>query len=226
MKYGVTIKALLKYRVACTSEHARVLKSIDPDVIIDIGANRGQFALLMRAFFPRSKIYCFEPLKSEYEVLDNIFREDSGVKCYQHAIGASVGTGVIHISQQHDSSSLLPISDLQNTVFPGTSEIDTSRVDILPLTSTLTKTDLQGNTLMKIDVQGYEQSVLVGCDKLLSTINYIYIELSYMELYSGQKQAMEVLNTLYAKGYSLKGVYNTTYTDKGIAIQSDFLLSR
>ena len=43
------------------------------DVVIDIGAHVGLFSLFVSQFCKDGKIYCFEPVKENYEILlDNI----------------------------------------------------------------------------------------------------------------------------------------------------------
>ena len=44
-----------------------------------------------------------------------------------------------------------------------------------------------------------------------------------MELYEGQALADEVIAYLANYSFKLKGVYNTFYDKKGIAVQGDFL---
>jgi len=70
----------------------------------------------------------------------------------------------MHISQRDDSSSLLPITEAQNTLFPGTSEVSTQDVQVAPLNDFVAPQDLRPPALLKIDVQGYELAVLNGCE--------------------------------------------------------------
>jgi hypothetical protein len=47
-----------------------------------------------------------------------------------------------------------------------------------------------------------------------------------MPLYDGQPLATEIINFLNSFGYILDGVYNTSYTKGGKAIQSDILFKK
>ena len=54
------------------------------------------------------------------------------------------------------------------------------------------------STLLKIDTQGYEASVLSGAQPLLDSISAVQLEISFVELYAGQElfqQVIEELNT-------------------------------
>jgi hypothetical protein len=53
----------LRTRVAASTEHDRILPGLQLRTVVDIGANRGQFALCIRRLYPQAQIYSFEPLK-------------------------------------------------------------------------------------------------------------------------------------------------------------------
>ena len=56
-------------------------------------------------------------------IFRRVFSGDGNVQLHQVAIGAAAETRAMHISQRDDSSSLLPISSVQTTMFPGTAEV-------------------------------------------------------------------------------------------------------
>lgn len=207
--------------VAAAVEHEALLSNIYCKTIIDIGANRGQFSLVARHCFKDAQIFAFEPLPQPFKVLQNIFVHDHMITLYQMAIGSVSIPQQMHISQKDDSSSLLPITELQNKVFPGTKEKAIINVDVKPLDSILKKNGVRHPALLKIDVQGYELEVLKGCKNILSLLAYVYVECSYQELYQGQPLANEIISFLNQQGFDLKGVYNTNYDALGRAIQSD-----
>ncbi len=207
--------------VAAAVEHEALLSNIYCKTIIDIGANKGQFSLVARHCFKDAQIFAFEPLSKPFRALRNIFVHDCMITLYQMAIGSAIISQQMHISQRDDSSSLLPITDLQNKVFPGTKEKAIINVNVKPLDSILKKHAIRHPALLKIDVQGYELEVLKGCKDILSLLNYVYVECSYQELYQGQPLASEIISFLNQQGFDLTGVYNTNYDELGRAIQSD-----
>jgi FkbM family methyltransferase len=220
------IKGLIN-GIAATTEHISVLKLIDnPNTVIDIGANKGQFTLITRHILPKAKIISFEPLASPANKFDSLFNNDSNVIFYRSAIGPEKKSSLIHVSKRNDSSSLLPIGIGQSNIFPGTDESHTEKVKVAPLHHFLQKNDFVPPVFVKIDVQGYELQVLKGCDELTHLFNYIYVECSFMELYEKQALAHEVITFLNSRSFHLKGIYNTFYDKKGIPIQSDFLFER
>ena len=84
---------------------------------------------------------------------------------------------------------MLPISKLQNDLFPGTEVDRTSIIDIGPLNSFIDENTIAGPALLKLDVQGFEFEALLGCESILSSFEAIYCECSFVELYHGQKLA-------------------------------------
>jgi hypothetical protein len=141
------------------------------------------------------------------------------------AIGPKRTTATIHISARDDSSSLLPISSLQNTLFPGTAERGTETIQVEPLSARLSEADIVSPALLKLDVQGYELKALEGCADLLSCFAYVYVECSFFELYVGQALADEVVEFLQDRGFRLRGIYNMTYDGDGKAVQADFFFA-
>jgi hypothetical protein len=142
------------------------------------------------------------------------------------AIGTKNGTEMIHVSGRDDSSSFLPITTLQEQMFPGTAEVGQQSVGVGPLREFVSAEDIGPPALLKLDVQGYELETLKGCEGLLHRFAYAYVECSFMELYAGQASATEVVDYLHRHGFVLKGVYNLAYDRKGAAVQGDFLFSR
>lgn len=202
-----------------------MLDALDCRTVVDVGANRGQFALAARHRWPAARIVSFEPLDKPAVVFRKVFAGDELVTLHTAAIGPTEELGTMHLSGRDDSSSLLAITKLQNAVFPGTAEVGTVRVRVAPLAAFLDEATIGVPALLKIDVQGYELEVLRGCAPLLGRFDRIYCECSFVELYRGQSLAGTVVDWLAARGYTLSGVFNATY-DRGRAIQADFLFAR
>ena len=217
----------LFHGVAATTEHIQILKSVGKiKTIIDIGANKGQFALAARYVFPESQIISFEPLSGPSRIFKKVFSKDRNIILHQSAIGTETTSQPIHVSKQNDSSSLLPISNNQTAVFPGTEESHTEEIFVAPLNHFIKKDDLIPPVMVKIDVQGYELEVLKGCEKFLEDFNYIYVECSFIELYKGQAFLDEVYDFLSRYSFKLAGVYNVCYDKKGLAVQGDFFFKK
>ena len=214
-------RALYRHRVMAAVEHYPVLKQ-SLATVVDIGANRGQFALAAREY-SGARIFSFEPLAAPAETFKRVFFGDSGVKLFPAAIGPRKENRKMHVSARDDSSSLLPIGRMQSAHFPGTYEIGTVDVTVAPLDTYLSADEIIAPAVLKLDVQGFELQALEGCRSLLPAFHYVYCECSFIELYEGQKLAHDVIAYLNGYGFILQGIYNPTYDGKGNCIQSDFL---
>jgi FkbM family methyltransferase len=217
--------ALLRAGVAAAIEHESLLRTLDFAAIVDIGANRGQFSLVARHCFPSARIIAFEPLAEPCKRFRVALNDDPLISLHQVAIGASIGSAEMHVAAEDDSSSLLPITALQQSLFAGTREVATQEIQVGPLANYIRDDDLKRHTLLKIDVQGYELSTLQGCESLLPRISHVYVECSFVELYAGQALAADVIRHLDERGFRLKGVYNMYYGPCCNAIQADLLFS-
>jgi FkbM family methyltransferase len=212
--------------VGASLEHERVLARLDVRTVVDVGANLGQFSLLAVSLYPQAKIFAFEPQAKPAAVFARLFAGIERVTLFPSAIGTRLGRTSIHVSRQHDSSSLLPISGTMSKIFPGTEEVGIADVSIAPLGCFLNSEDIVDPALLKIDVQGSELEVLHGCDELLPRFRYVYAELSFIELYTGQALCHEIIDYLSDRSFRLTGVHNLREESDGRAVQADFLFCR
>jgi FkbM family methyltransferase len=215
-------RALLRHFVLGGAEH-RFLLSSDLATVVDIGANRGQFALAVREWAPRAHVYSFEPLSGPASVFRRVFADDPQVSLHQIAIGPESQRRTMHICRHDDSSSLLPIAPIQPSIFPGNVEVGTSQVQVAQLSEFITAEDLKAPAMLKLDVQGFEYQALIGCSAMLPCFQWIYCECSFVELYTGQKLAHDVIALLAGHGFVLDGVYNVASDSEGRCVQADLL---
>lgn len=226
LRHPLWRKALVRRRVLASGEHLATLSGLAVGTVIDIGANRGQFALLSRALFPDATIHAFEPLPRPAEVLRRVFGGDARVIVHEVAIDSDTGTRVMHVSARDDSSSLLPIGGRQVAIHPETAEAGRTTVRTSTLGHALEGTDLVPPVLLKIDVQGNELRTLQACRERLREVSHVLIEASFEELYVGQALADEVLGELRSTGFVLRAVDGISRDRTRRPVQADFLFSR
>lgn len=220
-------RALLQHRVAAGAEHVdAILGMVGLRTIVDVGANRGQFALVARHCCPSARIVSFEPLAEPAETFRAIFADDTRTKLIDAALGPRSGNAVMHVSGRDDSSSLLPITPAQDAHYPGTAQIGITTVHTTRLAEHLAEGAIDSPALLKLDVQGFELEALAGCEDLLDRFAWVYAECSFIELYTGQCFADDIIAWLRERSFTLRGVYNTDYDTQRQPIQADFLFTR
>ena len=215
-----------RYGVLAGVEHYPVLRKNDLKTIIDIGGNKGQFALACRECAPDARIISFEPLKRPALIFMTLFSKDAKVILNEVAIGNKNERSFIHVSAHDDSSSLLPIGPNQIALYPGTQEKELIEINVGTLSSYLKPENIESPAMLKLDIQGFEMEALKGCESIIHKFNYIYCECSFIELYSGQKLAYEVIEWLNQRQFKFVGVFNTSYDSSGQPIQADFLFKQ
>lgn len=216
----------LHHGIAAAIEHEATLRGLRLASLVDVGANKGQFALLARALFPEAIIHAFEPLDEEAARLAALFEGDATLFLHQMALGEDNGKATMHISGRADSSSLLPITPMQERYFRGTAPIARRTIAMARGDDALRETDLPRPLMIKLDVQGYELSVLRGMHDTLTRADYVHAEVSFVELYSGQPLADEVIAFLRLHRFRLSGIHNLTAGPAGEAVQADALFER
>ena len=180
------------------------------DMIIDVGANQGQTGLGLRHDGYKGKILSFEPLKNEYNKLLNVSNNDPlwtiAPRC---AIGNFDGDIDINIAGNSGSSSILPMMDIHTSAAPNSTYIGIQNVPIYKLDSIYQKyiDNHSKSILLKIDTQGFEWEVLDGSTELLKIVTGVTLELSFAELYAGQKLWIDIVNRLESLGFKLWSIY-------------------
>jgi FkbM family methyltransferase len=212
----------LRYGIGATIEHRQALRGFHVATIVDVGANKGQFALLAAELFPGAMISCFEPLEEPAARLRKML--GTGVKLFETAIGGSESQGIIHVSRRDDPSSLLPVAE-QSKIFPGTELREKPVVSVAPLTKYLSLENLNQLAFLKIYVQRYGLEVLKGCDPFLFFFKYIHLECPFIELYQGQALAGDVIQYLIDRNFRLSGVYNQLEDCHRRPVLADFLFT-
>ncbi|MDQ3728656.1 MAG: FkbM family methyltransferase [Actinomycetota bacterium] len=213
----------LRHGVAAAVEHERVPFDHDFATVVDVGAGRGQFALVARRRYPSASLHCFEPLAHAREKLAAVVGE---ARVHAVALGSTNTPAHFHVSEKGDSSSLLPITDRQVETFPGTGEVGQIVVNRARLDEIIAPQALARPSLLKIDVQGYELEVLQGTEHVIHLIDDVFVECSFEELYAGQPLADEVVCYLRAKGFELAGVFSVARDEAGRCLQADFHFRR
>lgn len=220
-------RSALRLHVAAAVEHEDVPFQHDFASVIDVGAHHGQFALFACHRFPHAQVFCFEPQPEAQQIIRQIFPRPEPVKLFEVALGSDANAAqAMHISGLDDSSSLLPITERYTTAFPGTDEVTSISVPVTRLDDVLAESPPARPCLLKIDVQGYEAEVLRGGDQVLREVDEVFVECSFVELYTGQALAGELIAYLWPKNFRLTGVFGVKRDVAGRCLQADLLFEQ
>ena len=192
-------RALFSTGVAASVENVDFLRDRSFKSVIDVGANRGQFALAVLQECPGVKLYCFEPVPAALGRLRGTVGTHPDVTIFPMALGAEAGYADINVPTNDSGSSLaLDIEDANKV-----------RIDIQTLDAVMAALPaLAGPVLLKMDVQGYELQVLQGGESTLSQVDDVYAEVTFRCLDKRQAPAHEIVAWLRDRGFDLAGAYN------------------
>jgi FkbM family methyltransferase len=178
-------------------------------VVVDVGANQGDFSKLFLRHCPSATIHALEPVQSTFGRLQQALGSEPRVRLHPIAASNQTGTAVIRTFANSEKNTL--VTELQDSLCiepTGEEKIKTARLDEF-----LEQTKLQRIDFLKIDVEGFEMEVLQGCGRYLdpSTIPYIFFEFHRIgaprSLVAGHTQLCEVDSFLDSRGYRFVTIY-------------------
>lgn len=175
------------------------------DLIFDVGANAGEYALLTRKDGYRGRIVSFEPLPEAHLQLQEVARADPMWTIHPRcALGATIGTTRINIARNSVSSSIMPMLDAHASAEPNSVYVGTADTSIVTLDSVFDQYSRPGGKVfLKIDTQGFEAEVLKGCTAALPRIHGVQLELSTVPLYEGQQLYRYFFDLFESQGFTL-----------------------
>jgi FkbM family methyltransferase len=136
----------------------KLLESYAINVVLDVGANAGQFAMQMRNLGFSGKIVSFEPLGSAFELLRQNADKDPKSEVINCALGEINASKEINISANSCSSSLLDMLPAHTKVAPEKSYVAREVIEVRTLDSMINDLCARDDSIyLKIDTQGYEK---------------------------------------------------------------------
>lgn len=173
------------------------------DLVVDGGANRGQYAAKLRETGWRGPILSIEPIP---ELREELLRRAAHDPAWQIgpavALGANRGRAILEVSGESDMSSLLPRTPTLERLSPSSRpvrriEVEVVRLDELPELVA----DPARRIFLKLDLQGFEGPALDGARGLFPRIVGLQLELALVTLYEGELDWRTAIDRVKAFGY-------------------------
>ena len=180
---------------------AGLLRQESINLVLDVGANTGQFAGELRATGYKGQILSFEPLEAAHAQLSKQAESDPHWRiAIRTALGAETGIAEIHVSANSASSSILDMLPRHFKAEPlsgyvGKETVTVNRLDDVCAVSS------SDRVFLKVDVQGYESKVLEGAHHILQGCRAVLVEMSLVPLYEGQVLVRDLWDILAAQGF-------------------------
>jgi FkbM family methyltransferase len=153
----------VKYPTPELDRRIKFLKNNAISVVIDVGANIGQYGSELRSIGYEGKIISFEPTNDAFTKLEALSKKDKKWDVFHYSLGEFDGDSEINISKNSVSSSLLNnlpqlIESAPAAAFVAKEKISVKKLDTI-FNDLRTDSDA---VYLKIDTQGYENMVLNG----------------------------------------------------------------
>ncbi|MEA3081234.1 MAG: hypothetical protein QOD54_902 [Sphingomonadales bacterium] len=197
------------------------------DLVVDVGANAGQFAREIRSLGYRGRIHSFEPLPQAFAELERHAASDPLWDVSNVGVGGKVGKLEINVAKNSVFSSFRPLSELAGRFDPNSETVETLRVPVVTLDNAL-RADQARSIFLKIDTQGFEQEVLAGAKNLLKCCVGVQLELPVDHLYEGVWSFNEALAAMHRYGFvpaQFRAV-NPRAGDRAAAVEFDAIFRR
>ena len=200
-----------------------ILQLLDINCVLDVGANRGAYARVLRQIGYAGRIVSFEPASGNYDELCRAMGADPLWRGHQIALGDQDGTAELQISRLSEFNSLHEPSEYgtasryrEHLDFVATEQVAIRRLDGV-LEDVIAGIE-RPRIFMKVDTQGHDLRVVRGAGKALDRIPALQVEIAGRQLYRDVPSFSEALGEYERLGYLPRGFVPVTTERDGIVV--------
>lgn len=188
-----------------------LLDKLGVDVVLDVGANDGQFGERLRRSHYRGEIHSFEPVASAYAKLRAAAAGDGRWHTHNFALGSEDATRVINVSGNTVFNSLLKTNSYCANHF-GDESVSTSEepISVRRLDGFLAEhaRTLRGHSIfLKMDTQGFDRHVFDGIGEWMGSIAMLQSEIFLIPIYEGMPHWTECIAHYERSGFGVVGMF-------------------
>jgi len=210
--------------------HLRTLFDVlDIDVVIDVGANQGQYGSMLRRAGYQGYIVSFEPVSATFQQLCVRSEQDEKWRSYPYALGAKNESKLINVTRFSDLASFHKPNQFAEKIFSDHVEVsNTETVQIRTLDEVfdeVMKGIPDANIFLKMDTQGHDLEVLAGAVKSVKRILGMQSEVAVIQTYEGIPDYIESLTEFRKQGFEVTGFYPVSRDgDSQVVIEFDCVM--
>ncbi len=185
-----------------------------PDLVVDLGAFRGEWTTHVLPIFPKAKFMMVEPQDDKASLLAEIVRQHPNVSYRKTLVGRAPQERV-EFYEMESGSSIYEERTEHPRVLKGYS--------MTTLDSLLAGNEADKEIFLKMDVQGAELDVLEGASETLKRCNFLLLEASVLNYNEGAPLFAELVRYLDDHGFELFDVCDLRRKKDGVLIQVDLI---
>jgi len=188
--YGVDIFKDIKSRTS----------GYNPSMIVDVGANVGDMTALFRTHYSQAEIYSIEPVSSTFNKLEQRFKNDEAIKCYNVGLGEKIYQArmtaieggkmnkIVNEKSEHDNSEL-------------------EEVSITTLDKFCVQNDISKIDYLKVDAEGNDIKVLIGGEEMIDRHNIDFVQVEASAYLAEENGIINIANFMKKYSYRIFGFY-------------------
>jgi FkbM family methyltransferase len=162
-----------------------------PETVFDIGAADGRWTQQALQVWPDSRFYCFEPLAERQAALDQLAANCIG-KVHVHLVGLG----------DADTTLSLGVTDFLWDSSFAYSGASSRQVPVRRIATLFEEGAVPRPRFLKIDVQGFERRVIRGADELMSTVDFVLMECTFIPFCAEMTTLDDTIGFMGARGFS------------------------
>jgi FkbM family methyltransferase len=171
-------------------------------VVLDVGANEGNFGRELRELGFGGQIVSFEPLPNAYHRLALAAAKDGNWTAVNIGLGDREEERVLHIAANSQSSSFLAMDAAHVDAAPESAFMGESRALIRRLEGVFSNYCLHNmRAFLKVDTQGFEKRVMEGAAGVLDRVPLVQLECSLVPLYRDAEVIEDLISYMRGLGY-------------------------
>lgn len=197
-------------------------------VILDVGANVGEWSRAAAERWPTAAIHAFEPGRVTFTALTSAVN-DLSIRCNNAAVGERPGTAALHSIPGQPGMSSLHNRDLAHH---GLEMTEVEQVQVASLDEYCEQHGIDHIDFLKIDTEGHELAVLLGAARMLNSGRVDFIQFEFggtnIDARTYLRDFVRLLEPRYRISRILRdGVEPLTYSEaEEVFVTTNFLAER
>jgi FkbM family methyltransferase len=202
----------------------KLLLNSSVTLLIDGGANEGQYASRVRKSGYSGSILSIEPYSVAFEKLKSLSQHDDKHKVLNCALGSSKREAKLHLSSNSGMSSSLYLPMKHLEFFP------TVKFEADEIVNVVTLDELvegqNEKVFLKLDVQGSELEILESITACLPMIVAMEIEITLQPMYEGESTIGKILTQIESMGFYVFTINQFAKDENGQVTYFDLIVKK
>jgi FkbM family methyltransferase len=206
-----------------------VLRKLEINCVLDVGANKGQFARRLRRLGFSGRIASFEPVPDLLAHLRSSAESDPDWFIHPFALGEEEGTAEINVVPGK-MSSMREASDFGREWATKLRDTHPETIEVRRLDSVLDEATAgvqDPRILLKLDTQGFDLQAFRGAGSRITEMLALQSELACVPIYDGMPRMPEQLSEYESAGFEISALFPVSRHRKSMrVIEFDVLMVR